>query len=82
MRTNGTRQESGTGDLSPLEKELYEKMREKEGCVISREELLRTVWGFQAPGMTRTVDMCVRRLREKIGRERILSVYGKGYMLQ
>ncbi len=66
--------------LSPLERELYTCMREREGCVVSRDELLQTVWGFQSPGMTRKVDMCVRRLREKIGTERIRAVYGKGYM--
>ena len=66
--------------LSPLERELYACMREREGSVISRDELLQTVWGFQSPGMTRTVDMCVRRLRGKIGTERIRAVYGKGYM--
>ena len=70
------------GRLSPLERELYECMRAREGSVISREELLRVVWGFQAPGMTRTVDMCVMRLRAKIGTDRIRSVYGKGYMLR
>ena len=68
-------------ELSPLERELYACMQAREGIVISRDELLKTVWGFQAPGMTRTVDMCVRRLRGKIGTERIRSVYGKGYML-
>ena len=67
--------------LSPLERDLYACMQAREGIVLSREELLHTVWGFQAPGMTRTVDMCVRRLRGKIGPDRIRSVYGKGYML-
>ena len=68
-------------ELSPLERELYACMQARAGTVISRDELLKTVWGFQTPGMTRTVDMCVRRLRGKIGTERIRSVYGKGYML-
>lgn len=70
-----------TEPLSPLERDLYECMLAQEGNVLSRDELLRTVWGFQAPGMTRTVDMCVRRLREKIGSERIRTVYGKGYVM-
>ena len=69
------------GNLSPLERSLYACMLERAGNVITRDELLKSVWGFQAPGMTRTVDMCVRRLRGKIGSERIRSVYGKGYVL-
>ena len=72
---------SGDSKLSPLERELYACMRERAGSVVSRDELVQAVWGFQSPGMTRTVDMCVRRLREKIGTERIRAVYGKGYML-
>ena len=72
---------NGTDSLSPLERDLYECMLAREGSVLSRDELLRSVWGFQSPGMTRTVDMCVRRLRGKIGTDRILSVSGKGYML-
>ena len=72
---------TGTDSLSPLERDLYECTLAREGSVLSRDELLKSVWGFQSPGMTRTVDMCVRRLRGKIGTDRILSVYGKGYML-
>ena len=67
--------------LSPLEAELYDSLRRNAGQVVSRETLLRNVWGFQSLCATRTVDMCVRRLREKIGSDRIQSVYGKGYIL-
>ncbi len=57
---------TGTDSLSPLERDLYECMLAREGSVLSRDELLKSVWGFQSPGMTRTVDMCVRRLRGKL----------------
>ncbi len=67
--------------LSPLEYSLYEWMKLHEGDVLSREVLLRDVWGDREMGDTRTVDMCVKRLRNKIGANRIESVYGKGYRM-
>ncbi|MBR3098518.1 MAG: winged helix-turn-helix domain-containing protein [Clostridia bacterium] len=67
--------------LSPLEYSLYKWMKLHEGDVLSREVLLRDVWGYREMGDTRTVDMCVKRLRNKIGANRIESVYGKGYRM-
>ncbi len=65
--------------LTRTEYDLYEWMRTHRGTVVSRDALLRNVWGFSALGDTRSVDMCVRRLRAKIGAEKIRTVYGKGY---
>ena len=67
--------------LTPLELALYRAMSLCPGTVMTREELLKTVWGFRAMGDTRMVDMCVRRLRGKIGADRIQTIYGKGYRL-
>jgi two-component system alkaline phosphatase synthesis response regulator PhoP len=49
--------------------------------VVSREELLRKVWGYDFLGETRTVDVHVRRLRVKLGeRHRLIeTVTGAGY---
>ena len=49
-----------------LEFDLLELLMENPGKVYSREKLLDTVWGFDYPGDVRTVDVHVRRLREKI----------------
>jgi DNA-binding response OmpR family regulator len=51
--------------------------------VVSREELLRKVWGYDYLGTTRTVDVHVRRLRVKLGvRNRAIeTVTGSGYKL-
>ena len=48
---------------------------------MSREELLRKVWGYDYLGETRTVDVHVRRLRVKLGeRNRLIeTVTGAGY---
>ena len=67
--------------LSNLEYELFCLLKQNSGTVVSREKMLHDVWGFQSMGDTRTVDMCILRLRKKIGTERIRSVYGKGYTM-
>ena len=52
------------------------------GRAISRDELLQRVWRLDPSSVTtRTIDMTVARLREKVGEGAILTVRGKGYML-
>ena len=75
---------AGGRDLALTRKEfdlLAELMRQR-GRVLTRERLLETVWGYDYPGETRTVDVHVRRLRQKLGPptdERIETVVGVGY---
>jgi DNA-binding response OmpR family regulator len=60
---------------------LVELMRQR-GRVLTRERLLETVWGYDYPGETRTVDVHVRRLRQKLGGpldDRLETVVGVGY---
>ncbi len=52
--------------LTAKEFDLLELLMKTPGKVYSREKLLDTVWGFDYPGDVRTVDVHVRRLREKI----------------
>lgn len=53
-------------NLTAKEFDLLELLASNPGKVYSREALLDTVWGFDYPGDVRTVDVHVRRLREKI----------------
>ncbi len=53
-------------NLTAKEFDLLELFMENNGKVYSRETLLNTVWGYDYPGDARTVDVHVRRLREKI----------------
>lgn len=53
-------------NLTAKEFDLLELLMENPGKVYSRESLLNTVWGSDYPGDERTVDVHVRRLREKI----------------
>ena len=69
--------------LTPREFDLLSFLALHPGRVMSREELLRKVWGYDYMGETRTVDVHVRRLRMKIGRSHsmIETVTGVGYKL-
>ena len=80
--TDGRREE-----LSDRERALLRYFAQNSGRAISREELLANVWQIDARGITtRTIDMHVARLREKLrdtSNEQpvLLTVRGKGYML-
>src|SRR5436309_2228681 len=69
--------------LTPREFELLAFFARYPGRVLSREELLRKVWGYDYVGETRTVDVHVRRLRAKLGPKQSLieTVTGAGYKL-
>ena len=82
----GAREASFKGrrlELTPREFELLAFFAQHPGRALSREELLRKVWGYDYLGETRTVDVHVRRLRVKIGEkhEVIETVTGMGYKL-
>jgi len=73
-----------TVDLSGLELKLLRYFIDHRGAVLSRDELLDKVWGYEAMPVTRTVDVHVASLRQKIetnpGRpEFIVTVHGMGY---
>ncbi|HEX2465561.1 MAG TPA: response regulator transcription factor [Thermoanaerobaculia bacterium] len=70
--------------LSALEYKLLAYLIERRGIVLSRDELLDRVWGYDATPTTRTVDVHVASLRQKIeanpAKPRwILTVHGLGY---
>jgi DNA-binding response OmpR family regulator len=67
--------------LTPREFDLLAFLARHPGRAVSRDELLRKVWGYDYLGETRTVDVHVRRLRMKLGEGRpmIETVTGAGY---
>ncbi len=69
--------------LTPREFDLVAFFAQNPGRVLSRDELLRKVWGYDYLGETRTVDVHIRRLRVKFGeRSRVIeTVTGAGYKL-
>lgn len=65
--------------LTTLEFNLLTALIKAGRTALSREELLRAVWGYHYTGETRTVDVHVQRLRGKIGADRIETIIRYGY---
>jgi DNA-binding response OmpR family regulator len=75
-----------TEQLSFYEVELVKLLYERKGQPVSRDDILKRVWGIEANPTNRTVDNFVVKLRKKIEQEpaqprHILTVYGLGYKL-
>jgi two-component system OmpR family response regulator len=74
-------------DLTPKEFDLLLFLARNKGFVFSREQLLERVWGYSYAGGTRTVDVHIRWLRQKIETapahpKHLLTVRGTGYKLE
>jgi len=72
-------------DLPPKEFELLFFLASRPNQVFTREQLLDQIWGYEFMGETRTVDVHVKRLREKMPYEdvwQIKTVWGVGYKLE
>ncbi len=69
--------------LTLKEFELLKYLMENQGIVLSRDRLLGHVWGYDFDGETRTVDVHIRTLRQKLGGcgELIETVRGVGYRI-
>ena len=73
-------------DLTRREFDLFYYIAQHRGQVLTRENLLQTVWGYDYFGDVRTVDVTVRRLREKVETdssqpEYIMTRRGVGYFI-
>jgi DNA-binding response OmpR family regulator len=73
----------GTGPvpLTRLEFLLLRELMEYPGRSVPKGQLLASVWGLQFDPGSNVVDVCVRRLRSKLGFEMIKTVRGEGYQL-
>lgn len=71
-------------NATPKEFRLLAQLMGQPGKVFTRDELLKEVWGYDYGGYSRTVDVHIRRLREKLGSEgeQIVTVQGAGYKFQ
>ena len=69
--------------LTLKEFELLKYLMENQGIVMSRDRLLGHVWGYDFDGETRTVDVHIRTLRQKLGHcgDMIETVRGVGYRI-
>ena len=71
-----------TVELSAREFTMLEVFLRHPGHVLSREQLLSHVWGYDYDPGSNVVDVYVGYLRRKLGRERIATVRGMGYSLR
>jgi two-component system copper resistance phosphate regulon response regulator CusR len=81
LRTRQAIVEGGTVDLSAREFALAELFFRNPGQVLSREQLLSHVWGYDFDPGSNIIDVYVGYLRKKLGKKRIASVRGVGYRL-
>ena len=72
---------SGPVPLTRLEFMLLRELMDRAGEPVPKEELLATVWGLEFDPGTNVVDVCVRRIRSKLGYALIKTVRGGGYWL-
>ena len=69
--------------LKPKEYDLLEALISNRNLALSRERLIKLVWNFDYEGDTRTVDVHIQRLRQKLGLSaRLHTVYKTGYRLE
>lgn len=68
-------------ELTFKEFELLKLLCSHHGVALSRDEILQAVWDYDFSGETRTVDMHVKTLRQKLGEEYITTVRGVGYKM-
>ncbi len=81
LRTRVATADGRSGDLSAREFALAEFFLRNPGRVLTREQLLSRVWGYDYDPGSNVVDVYVRYLRQKVGAARIRTVRGAGYRL-
>ena len=71
-------------NLTPTEFEILKLFMQSPGIVFSRDKLLSEVWGIDYLGESRTVDMHIKTLRQKLGDAgtNIETVIGVGYKME
>ncbi|GAB2740361.1 response regulator transcription factor [Streptomyces bullii] len=81
LRTRRARADDRTVDLTAREFVLLELFLRHPGQVLSREQILSHVWGYDFDPGSNIVDVYVRTLRKKLGAQRVETVRGMGYRL-
>jgi DNA-binding response OmpR family regulator len=81
VRTRRVLRDGEAFDLTAREYALAEVFFRHPGQVLSREQLLSNVWGYDYDPESNVVDVYVGYLRRKVGRDRIATVRGMGYRL-
>jgi len=75
-------QGEGILDMPRKEFELLQHLASKPGKVFSRDSIMDRVWGTEVVVGGRTIDVHIRKIREKIGDDRIKTIKGVGYKFE
>ena len=75
-------QGEGILDMPRKEFELLQLLASKPGKVFSRDTIMDRVWGTEVVVGARTIDVHIRKIREKIGDDRIKTIKGVGYKFE
>ena len=81
LRTRRASVDESTVDLTAREFALLELLMRHQGQVLTLQQMLSHVWGYDYDPGSNVVDVFVRALRRKVGVERIVTVRGMGYRL-
>lgn len=68
-------------ELTFKEFELLRLLMSHQGVALTRDDILQAVWDYDYTGETRTVDMHIKTLRQKLGEEYITTIRGVGYKM-
>lgn len=71
--------QSGKLEVTPKELDLLKLLIEHKGLVLTRQQILDEVWGFDYPIIDRTIDTYIKNLRKKLRLDCIITVKGVGY---
>ncbi len=73
--------DAGSGPVPLAEREflLLQELMRNAGRTVSKERILSAVWGYHFEPESNVVDVCVRRLRAKLGADAVVTVRGEGY---
>jgi two-component system alkaline phosphatase synthesis response regulator PhoP len=75
--------DDGVVELTTIEFDLLRTLAEHRGLVLSREQLLQQVWGYDFYGEERVVDVHIGHIRQKLGKDKfIATVRGVGYRFE
>jgi DNA-binding response OmpR family regulator len=70
-------------DLTTVEYDLLLSLAQQQGIVLSREQLLEKVWGYEYFGDTRVVDVHIGHVRQKLGGDSFIeTIRGVGYRFE
>jgi two-component system, OmpR family, copper resistance phosphate regulon response regulator CusR len=72
----------GAQSLTSREFRLLELLMRNAGTPVSRERLTQEVWGTDYVSQTNIIDVTVMRLRQKIGKDHLVTVRGAGYLFE